>query len=137
MAVLQSYRAIALTTLLSLLLPATNTAFHIPKLSTTSKLSSALYAENENKKKKVVVIGNGMVGQRFMENMLKEAGDDVQLATFCEEPRAAYNRVKLTSYFETREPSALTMTSEFDKDGRTAWYEDIFRVEFDTTEKAW
>ena len=101
--------------------------------------STALFAA----KKKVVVIGtsefnltrplwlpylttpsgNGMVGQRFMENLIKlDTEQQCQLATFCEEPRAAYNRVKLTSYFETRDPSALTMTSAFDADGKTAWY---------------
>eukprot|EP00567_Pseudictyota_dubia_P014320 CAMPEP_0197441104 /NCGR_PEP_ID=MMETSP1175-20131217/7454_1 /TAXON_ID=1003142 /ORGANISM="Triceratium dubium, Strain CCMP147" /LENGTH=1146 /DNA_ID=CAMNT_0042971331 /DNA_START=506 /DNA_END=3946 /DNA_ORIENTATION=- len=76
-------------------------------------------------KKKIVVIGNGMVGQRFMENMIKYDTDDkCTLATFCEEPRAAYNRVKLTSYFESLDPSKLSMTSEFDDDGRTSWYEE-------------
>ncbi|KAL3944790.1 MAG: hypothetical protein SGBAC_001113 [Bacillariaceae sp.] len=81
---------------------------------------SALCAE----KKKVVVIGNGMVGQRFMENMLEYAGDDIEVSTFCEEPLAAYNRVKLTSYFETRNPSDLSMTTEFDDEGCTSWYDD-------------
>lgn len=76
-------------------------------------------------KARVVVIGNGMVGQRFMENLIDEVGlDDCQISTFCEEPRAAYNRVKLTSYFETRDPSDLSMTSEFDDEGRTVWYDD-------------
>ena len=76
-------------------------------------------------KKRVVVIGNGMVGQRFMENLIDLDKDKTcTISTFCEEPRAAYNRVKLTSYFETRDPSALSMTSEFDKDGRTPWYEE-------------
>ena len=40
---------------------------------------------------RVVVIGNGMVGQRFMEDLL-ELDKDTQsctIATFCEEPRAA------------------------------------------------
>jgi nitrite reductase (NADH) large subunit len=70
--------------------------------------------------------GNGMVGQKFMENLLKIDPDQehCQITTFCEEPRAAYNRVKLTSYFETRDPSALSMTSAFDTEGRTAWYRD-------------
>ena len=77
------------------------------------------------KKKRVVVIGNGMVGQRFMENLLDLDTDKTcTISTFCEEPRAAYNRVKLTSYFETRDPSALSMTSEFDGEGRTPWYEE-------------
>jgi nitrite reductase (NADH) large subunit len=60
-----------------------------------------------------------------MENFLKidteKAG---QLSTYCEEPRAAYNRVKLTSYFETRNPSDLSMTSEFDEEGKTVWYDE-------------
>lgn len=77
-------------------------------------------------KKRIVVIGNGMVGQRFMENLLEDASDpdDIQLATFCEEPRAAYNRVRLTSYFETRDPSELSMTSDFDDNGATSWYNE-------------
>lgn len=89
--------------------------------STTTASASALEAE----KKKVVVIGNGMVGQRFMENLLEIDKDkDCIISTFCEEPRAAYNRVRLTSYFETKDPSALSMTSDFDADGRTAWYDE-------------
>lgn len=91
------------------------------------RLPSFIQASNsaDDEKKKVVVIGNGMVGQRFMEDLLKLDKDNkCTIATFCEEPRAAYNRVKLTSYFETRNPSALTMTSEFDADGKTKWYEE-------------
>lgn len=79
----------------------------------------------DGNKKRVVVIGNGMVGQRFMENLIELDKDKkCIISTFCEEPRAAYNRVKLTSYFETRNPSALSMTSEFDANGRTPWYEE-------------
>jgi nitrite reductase (NADH) large subunit len=87
---------------------------------------SQLQATNgDSDKKRVVVIGNGMVGQRFMENLIDLDKDKkCVISTFCEEPRAAYNRVKLTSYFETRNPSALSMTSEFDDDGRTPWYEE-------------
>ena len=89
--------------------------------TTHRALLSPLHAE----KKRVVVIGNGMVGQRFMENLLKiDTEKQCQLSTFCEEPRAAYNRVKLTSYFETRDPSALSMTSDFDSDGKTVWFDD-------------
>jgi nitrite reductase (NADH) large subunit len=76
-------------------------------------------------KKKIVVIGNGMVGQRFMENMI--ANDKEQkctVATFCEEKRAAYNRVKLTSFFETLDPSDLSMTDAYEEDGTTAWFKD-------------
>jgi nitrite reductase (NADH) large subunit len=76
-------------------------------------------------KKRVVVVGNGMVGQRFMEKLLQlDESKACTVASFCEEPRAAYNRVKLTSYFETREPSNLSMTGDFRPDGKTAWYEE-------------
>eukprot|EP00522_Entomoneis_paludosa_P012359 CAMPEP_0172455328 /NCGR_PEP_ID=MMETSP1065-20121228/12012_1 /TAXON_ID=265537 /ORGANISM="Amphiprora paludosa, Strain CCMP125" /LENGTH=1147 /DNA_ID=CAMNT_0013207789 /DNA_START=77 /DNA_END=3520 /DNA_ORIENTATION=+ len=86
---------------------------------------SPLSAE-PNDKKKVVVVGNGMVGQRFMEQLRKldPTAHQVDICTFGEEPRAAYNRVKLTSFFETRDPSALSMTSDFDESGTTAWYKD-------------
>lgn len=89
-------------------------------------LSASTTANGDSSaKKRVVVVGNGMVGQRFMENLLKLDKDHkCQISTFCEEPRAAYNRVKLTSYFETRNPSALSMTSEFDTEGKTIWYDD-------------
>ena len=80
--------------------------------------------EEQPQKKRVVVVGNGMVGQRFMENLLNLNKDTCTVATFCEEPRAAYNRVKLTSYFESLDPSNLSMTSDFDEDGRTAWYDE-------------
>jgi hypothetical protein len=96
-------------------------------------INSSLFTRNtqlratndESDKKRVVVIGNGMVGQRFMENLIDlDTDKKCVISTFCEEPRAAYNRVKLTSYFETRDPSALSMTSEFDNNGRTPWYEE-------------
>lgn len=101
------------------------TSHHTAPTTTPTTTSSALFAGQQ--KKRVVVIGNGMVGQRFMENMIDackklDVHDDIQLSTFCEEPRAAYNRVKLTSYFETRNPSALSMTGDFEDDGRTSWF---------------
>jgi nitrite reductase (NADH) large subunit len=79
----------------------------------------------DDDKKKVVVIGNGMVGQRLMENLLKiDTDKKCTISTFCEEPRAAYNRVKLTSYFDTRDASDLSMTGAFDDEGKTAWYDE-------------
>jgi nitrite reductase (NADH) large subunit len=98
--------------------PPTNSIAAQRTLKTTS-----LNVDAEGKKR-VVVIGNGMVGQRFMENLIDlDTDKKCTISTFCEEPRAAYNRVKLTSYFETRDPSDLTMTSAFDATGRTPWYE--------------
>jgi len=98
--------------------------FGVRSASSFRTKSSLSMAENDEKKR-VVVIGNGMVGQKFMEKILElDTEGKCVVSTFCEEPRAAYNRVKLTSYFETRDPSVLSMTSEFDEDGRTAWYDE-------------
>lgn len=106
-------------------LTTTRTTANVQRVSYASSVSQLCAEQGNEKKKRVVVIGNGMVGQRFMENLLKlDTNKDCQIATFCEEPRAAYNRVKLTSYFETRDPSALSMTSEFDAQGKTVWYDD-------------
>ena len=120
-----------------LLLISPITSFHVPKSFTprskakwgthtaSSQSPTSLSMSANGEKKNVVVIGNGMVGQRFMENLLDADPDKkCTISTFCEEPRAAYNRVKLTSYFETRNPSDLSMTSEFDAEGKTVWYEE-------------
>ena len=44
-------------------------------------------------KQRVVVIGNGMVGQRFLEQLAKRS-DEFEVTAFCEEPRPAYDRVR-------------------------------------------
>src|SRR5215813_11336450 len=52
------------------------------------------------KTEKIVVIGNGMVGQRFLEQLTaRMASAELDVTVFCEEPRAAYDRVQLTSFF--------------------------------------
>lgn len=105
-------------------------AFTVPtsfgvRSAASFRKQSAHRLSMSDEKKRVVVIGNGMVGQRFMENLLKlDEEKKCVISTFCEEPRAAYNRVRLTSYFETRDPSSLSMTSEFDSEGKTAWYNE-------------
>lgn len=90
----------------------------------------------ESDAKRIVVIGNGMVGQRFIEDILDlDTDKKCKLVTFCEEPRAAYNRVKLTSYFETLDPSKLSLTSSYEEDGKTSWY-DQNNVELFVGDKA-
>ena len=69
-------------------------------------------------RKTVVVIGNGLVGHRFCERLVEfdEAGA-FRLVTFCEEPRLAYDRVHLTSYFGHRDPGKLAVA-------RLEWYRE-------------
>ncbi|MFD3438070.1 nitrite reductase large subunit NirB [Streptomyces sp. NPDC058685] len=58
----------------------------------------------------IVVVGHGMVGQRFLE-ALAERGTTgrARIVVLCEEPRPAYDRVRLTSYFDGRTPDELAL----------------------------
>lgn len=59
-------------------------------------------------KKNLVVIGNGMVGHRFLELMMTQ-GTDYHLITFCEEPRVAYDRVNLSHFFAGKTAGELSL----------------------------
>ncbi|MGV0023605.1 nitrite reductase large subunit NirB [Phormidesmis priestleyi] len=60
--------------------------------------------------KNLVVIGNGMVGHRFLEEMIaKEASQNWNLITFCEEPRVAYDRVNLSGFFAGKTAADLSL----------------------------
>ncbi len=64
-------------------------------------------------KQRIVVIGNGMVGHKFIDNMLSmDNAENFELITFSEEPRLAYDRVQLSSYFSGSTAEDLMMTSE-------------------------
>jgi len=61
-------------------------------------------------KKTLVVIGNGMVGQNFLETLVaSSAYADYQVVTFCEEPRVAYDRVHLSEYFSGKSADDLSL----------------------------
>ncbi|MEV0599647.1 nitrite reductase large subunit NirB [Streptomyces sp. NPDC050315] len=59
----------------------------------------------------IVLIGHGMVGQRFLEALADRGltGDAARVVVLCEEPRPAYDRVQLTSYFSGRTPEDLSL----------------------------
>jgi nitrite reductase (NADH) large subunit len=64
----------------------------------------------QRSRKTVVVIGNGMVGHRFCERMAAyDTNRELEVVTFCEEPRPAYDRVNLTKYFERRDAEQLKL----------------------------
>jgi nitrite reductase (NADH) large subunit len=66
----------------------------------------------------VLVVGNGMVSHRFCEKMLEhDRAKRWRLVVVGEEPRPAYDRVHLTSYFTDRSADALLL-------GTSAWYAD-------------
>ncbi len=76
----------------------------------------ALSENNADDQKTVVVIGNGMVGQRFCERLVEfDPEGRHRIVTFCEEPRSAYDRVGLTSFFAHRDAEKLMLA-------RRNWY---------------
>jgi nitrite reductase (NADH) large subunit len=76
---------------------------------------SQTYEANMNKHK-IVVVGNGMVGHHFVDQMLaSEFG--AEITVIGSEPRPAYDRVHLSEVFSGKEPKDLALTSrEFYKD---------------------
>ena len=68
-----------------------------------------------------------MVGQRLVElcaDKLAERGasDQVDIVSFCEERLAAYNRVRLTSWFETRDADDLSLVGSYKDAPQGEWY---------------
>ncbi len=62
--------------------------------------------------KRVIVVGNGMVGHHFIDQLIEqEKLADVQVTTFSEESRLAYDRVQLSSYFSGKTADELMLTS--------------------------
>ncbi|WGY45148.1 nitrite reductase large subunit NirB [Vibrio sp. ABG19] len=63
-------------------------------------------------KQRIVVVGNGMVGHKFIDTLIQSQRDDVEIITFSEESRLAYDRVQLTSYFTGKTAQDLALTDE-------------------------
>ncbi|MEU6930624.1 nitrite reductase large subunit NirB [Streptomyces sp. NPDC046374] len=58
----------------------------------------------------LVLVGHGMVGQRFLEALAdRGVTARARIVVLCEEPRPAYDRVQLTSYFSGKSPDDLSM----------------------------
>ena len=71
-------------------------------------------------KHRIVVVGNGMVGHRFLEELCDRAdSSDYQITVFCAEPRLAYDRVHLSSYFShhTSEELSLVKPGFYERHG--------------------
>jgi nitrite reductase (NADH) large subunit len=63
-------------------------------------------------RKQLVVVGNGMVGHRLIEQLI-ERGLNARwsILAFCEEPRPAYDRVNLSQFFIGSSADALSLLS--------------------------
>ncbi|AJR09395.1 nitrite reductase large subunit [Photobacterium gaetbulicola] len=64
-------------------------------------------------KKRIIVVGNGMVGHKFIEDMqVQDQQAQFTILTFSEEPRLAYDRVQLSSYFSGKSAQDLALAHE-------------------------
>ncbi len=62
---------------------------------------------------KLVVIGNGPVGHKFLEELVATGKHNAyQITVFGEEPLPAYDRVQLTRWFETRQAQTLNLVKD-------------------------
>ncbi|BBP98327.1 nitrite reductase large subunit [Burkholderia sp. SFA1] len=61
---------------------------------------------------KIVVIGHGMVGHKFLECLAESGPQALDVTVLCEEPRAAYDRVHLTEFFTGKSADDLSLVQE-------------------------
>ena len=73
-------------------------------------------------KQKVIVVGNGMVGHHFIEQLNKANNSEFDIVTFSEETRLAYDRVMLTSYFTGNSANDLALTTPEEYDNKAVKY---------------
>lgn len=84
--------------------------------------------EKSAETRRVVVVGNGMVGWKFCDRLTSnDDAEGYRLTVFGDEPRAAYDRVQLTKYFEHRSAEELSLASR-------DWYEER-GIELRTSER--
>ncbi|OZI51004.1 nitrite reductase large subunit NirB [Bordetella genomosp. 4] len=58
---------------------------------------------------KIIVVGHGMVGHKFLESLAETGLQDVEVTVLCEEPRPAYDRVHLSEFFSGRTADDLSL----------------------------
>jgi len=78
-------------------------------------------------REKIIVVGNGMVGHKFLEFLSEHDNrDQFDVITFCEESRLAYDRVQLSAYFsgKTAEDLSLVEDGFFENNGFKVYLED-------------
>jgi len=61
-------------------------------------------------KQRIVVVGNGMVGHKFIDNVINDDSVDYDVITFSEESRLAYDRVQLSGFFSGKTADDLALT---------------------------
>src|SRR5262245_27570820 len=72
--------------------------------------SRPTHGDQDARKRRLVVVGNGMVGHKLLESLVDAGALDAWAVTvFGEEPRASYDRVALSSWFAGTTTEELTL----------------------------
>ncbi|WP_279350850.1 nitrite reductase large subunit NirB [Streptomyces endophytica] len=80
-------------------------------MTSTPSLPDAAPATSPDTAPTIALIGHGMVGQRFLEELAdRGVTERARVVVLCEESRPAYDRVQLTSYFAGRSADDLSLT---------------------------
>ncbi|MEO6917657.1 MAG: nitrite reductase large subunit NirB [Collimonas sp.] len=58
---------------------------------------------------KIIVIGHGMVGHKFLECLAEAKAPGMEVTVLCEEPRPAYDRVHLSEFFAGKSAQDLSL----------------------------
>ena len=58
---------------------------------------------------KIIVVGHGMVGHKFLESLAEAGLHSAQVTVLCEEPRPAYDRVHLSEFFAGKSAQDLSL----------------------------
>ena len=64
----------------------------------------------QRSRQKILVIGNGMVGHHYVDQLLQKQLD-VEITVLGAEPRPAYDRVHLSDFFAGKKPEDLALTT--------------------------
>lgn len=60
---------------------------------------------------KIIVIGHGMVGHKFLETLAADSAPHLEVTVLCEEPRPAYDRVHLSEFFAGKSADDLSLVA--------------------------
>ncbi|GJG98777.1 nitrite reductase large subunit NirB [Cupriavidus pauculus] len=58
---------------------------------------------------KIIIVGHGMVGHKFLECLAEAGAHDLEVTVLCEEPRPAYDRVHLSEFFAGKSADDLSL----------------------------
>lgn len=83
----------------------------------------------------VVVIGNGMVGHHFVNELISQ-DSNISIQVFCGEPRPAYDRVHLSEFFAGKSADDLALTTtEFYQENKIDFHVDTKITQIDRERK--